>query len=121
MTSWPLRRTGGTLTSLTPLSGQEPQVGVGIVRNGIPGVLFPTTAARASGGTSASLYVGSSDRWTIGAVIAPDESFTNDLNCGRLFSIENANAHFDTTMVLGELADRAFQHGIVHRNRDPRA
>ena len=38
MTSWPLRRTGGTLTTLTPLSGQEPQVGSGIVRNGIAGV-----------------------------------------------------------------------------------
>ena len=25
------------------------------------------------------------------------------------------------TVVLGELADRAFQHDVVHRNRDPRA
>lgn len=101
MTSWPLRRTGGTLTSLTPLSGQEPQVGVGIVRNGIPGVLFPTTAARASGGTSASLYSGSSDKWTIGIVCAPDEAFTNDPNCGHLFSIENASAN-------------SYDHGIVN-------
>lgn len=106
MTSWPLRRTGGTLTTLSPLSGQEPQVGSGITRNGIAGVLFPTTAARASGGAAASLYSGSSDKWTIGIVCAPDEAFTNDVNCGRVFSIENNSLN-------------AYDHGIVHGSSVP--
>lgn len=106
LTSWPLRRTGGTLTSLSPLSGQEPQVGSGIVRGGIAGVLFPTTAARASGGTAASLYSGSSDKFTIGIVCAPDEAFTNDPNCGRLFSIENNS--------LNE-----YDHGVVNVSSAP--
>lgn len=106
LTSWPLRRTSGTCVALTPLAGQPPLVGQGITRNGIPGVLFPTTAARAQGGAAASLYVGTATRWTIGVVMAPDEAYTNDPNCGRILSIENASVN-------------SYDHGIIQGSSVP--
>jgi len=97
MTSWPLRRTGGTLTSLSPLSGQEPQVGSGITRNGIAGVLFPTTAARASAtGTLSGLTTAT---WTLRLVYAADEGVIVAANF-REYPMYIANNTSDSTQHL---------------------
>lgn len=100
MTSWPMRRTGGTLSSLSPLSGQEPQVGSGIVRGGIAGVLFPTTAARAQDtGTLSGL---TTDTWSLRLVYAADEGVIGAANFrGYPMYIANNTATSTSHLAVG--------------------